>query len=451
MRRLPRPATLRGRLALVALATSVLWVSVATAAFNVVLGSQLRSQADDVLRTRADAVVATLEPRPGGLVVREPADDTALDAGVWIFDGDRAVEQPTASPALDRAARELAGRAVGAQGETRGSYRLWAVPVLDGPRRAGTVVTALSSDPYRESARSALVGSVALAVLLVAGIYLLSRRMVGRALRPVAAMSEQAAEWSGTDIAHRFGSAPRPVELAALADRLDGLLDRVAAVVRHEQQLSNELSHELRTPLARVAAEAEWLLARGRSAEDQERSHRAIAADAAQMQEICRALLAEARAGSPRAPGRSELLPVVESVARKAGIGRAEPAITVTTDPSLPLPAVGATAAVVERILAPLVDNAQRHARRRVGIAVRGGPAGAHVVVTDDGPGVPTGIPDIGEAVFAPGYRGDPQDGHDGAGLGLALARRLARQVGGDVVCVPGLGGGRFEVSIPRG
>ncbi|GAA4988834.1 hypothetical protein GCM10025734_14790 [Kitasatospora paranensis] len=355
-------------------------------------------------------------------------------------------------PALDRAAQELAGRAAGAGGRDLGSYRLWAVPVLDGARRVGTVVTALSSDPYRESARSALVGSVALAALLVAGIYLLSRRMVGRALRPVAVMSEQAAEWSGTDIAQRFGSAPRPVELAALADRLDGLLDRVAAVVRHEQQLSNELSHELRTPLARVAAEVEWLMARGRDAADRERSHRAIAADAAEMQEICRALLTEARAGSHRAPGRSELLPIVEAVATKAGQGRPAPAITVTADPVLPAPAVGATAAVVERILVPLMDNALRHARQRVGITVRSGPAGAaRIVVTDDGHGVPTAVTDIGEAVFAPGYRGDPDDGHDGAGLGLALSRRLARQVGGDVVCVPGAGGGRFEVTLPRG
>ncbi|MBV6702030.1 HAMP domain-containing histidine kinase [Kitasatospora aureofaciens] len=446
-----RPTTLRGRLALAALATSVLWVSVATAAFNALLGSQLRAQADDVLRTRADAVVATVEPGAGGFVVRDPTDDTALDAGVWIFEGARPIEQPTASPALDAAARKLAGRATAAVVEDHGSYRLCAVPVLDAGRKVGTVVTALSASPYRATARTALIGSIALAVLLVAGIYLLSRRMVARALRPVTAMSEQAAEWSGTDISQRFGSAPRPVELAALANRLDELLDRLAAVVRHEQQLSNELSHELRTPLARVVAEAEWLLRRSRGAEDRERSQRAIAADAAAMQEICRTLLTEARAGSPRASGRSELLPIVEAVAEAAGQGRPAPVITVTADASLPVVAVGVPAGIVERILAPLVDNARRHGRHRIGIAVSGGPANARVVVTDDGEGVPGEVAGIGEAVFAPGFRGDPEDGHDGAGLGLALARRLARQVGGDVICVPGPGGGRFEVTLPMG
>ena len=59
--------------------------------------------------------------------------------------------------------------------------------------------------------------------------------------------------------------------------------------------------------------------------------------------------------------------------------------------------------------------------------------------------------PEVGEAVFEPGRRGDPDDGYDGAGLGLALARRLARTAGGDVVLA---GTGRhatFDVLLPPG
>lgn len=50
--------------------------------------------------------------------------------------------------------------------------------------------------------------------------------------------------------------------------------------------------------------------------------------------------------------------------------------------------------------------------------------------VTDDGPGVPAAFADD---LFQPGRRADSGDGHDGAGLGLPLARRPARAVGGEV------------------
>jgi two-component system heavy metal sensor histidine kinase CusS len=70
------------------------------------------------------------------------------------------------------------------------------------------------------------------------------------------------------------------------------------------------------------------------------------------------------------------------------------------------------------------------------------------VVVTDDGPGVAEAL---AEEVFEPGSRGNGADGHDGAGLGLPLARRLALAAGGAVVCRSGSGGGVFVIRLPRG
>ncbi|MCW2940763.1 MAG: hypothetical protein JWN00_3748, partial [Actinomycetia bacterium] len=52
---------------------------------------------------------------------------------------------------------------------------------------------------------------------------------------------------------------------------------------------------------------------------------------------------------------------------------------------------------------------------------------------------------------FEAGRRADPQDGHDGAGLGLALARRLARSAGGDLTLAPSAGGARFLLTLPPG
>jgi signal transduction histidine kinase len=102
-----------------------------------------------------------------------------------------------------------------------------------------------------------------------------------------------------------------------------------------------------------------------------------------------------------------------------------------------------------ERILTPLLDNAGRYASHDILVACVSAPGGTQVHVSDDGPGVPA---DLGPAVFDPGRRADPADGHDGAGLGLALAHRLARNAGGDITLAetPGpTGGAHFVITLP--
>jgi signal transduction histidine kinase len=116
--------------------------------------------------------------------------------------------------------------------------------------------------------------------------------------------------------------------------------------------------------------------------------------------------------------------------------------VTVRVDK--PVPAAEGEADVVRRALAPLVDNARRHARTGVVLEVAGDDGRVRVAVRDDGPGLD---PALGERAFDPGVRGDAEPG-DGAGLGLPLARRLARSCGGDVLAGPGPGG-CFVLELP--
>ncbi|MGH3374776.1 MAG: hypothetical protein ACRDP6_08555, partial [Actinoallomurus sp.] len=97
---LVRPASLRGRLTLLALLTTAGWIVLLTAGFNLFLGARLRAEADGLLRTRVAAVSSTVQTsRAGTLTVREPRDDTALDTGAWIYQGRRAIERPRAPAA----------------------------------------------------------------------------------------------------------------------------------------------------------------------------------------------------------------------------------------------------------------------------------------------------------------------------------------------------------------
>ncbi|MCZ4101636.1 HAMP domain-containing histidine kinase [Streptomyces sp. So13.3] len=447
-----RPATLRGRLALLALASTAIWVALLTAAFNVVLDARLRAQADDLLRTRAAAVAATVEVRSNGsLTVHEPSDDHVLDTGIWIYQGRRVVEGPPPPGGPQAWADRLAG-GEGFADESSGSapFRLYALPIRDRGRQVGTVVAAVEVTPYRHTAETALIGSIGLAVLLLGGVYPVTRAVVARALRPVGVMSRQAARWSGEDAGHRFGAERRPAELADLAGTLDALLDRLAAVLRHEQQLTGEMSHELRTPLAALTAEVEWLQARPRGVEEQETAHRAIASGAARMHGIVETLLTEARTRGSETSGRCSLRETIEEVARHSAEAHPQdPPVVVRTGIDGEQPTVGVSAPLLERILVPLLDNARRYAVRCVAIEYAAVPGrNVEVTVSDDGPGIPAGL---WGAVFEPGFRADPASRHDGAGLGLPLARRLARAAGGEITVSPADTGARFVVSLPAG
>ncbi|WP_084517017.1 sensor histidine kinase [Microtetraspora niveoalba] len=164
------------------------------------------------------------------------------------------------------------------------------------------------------------------------------------------------------------------------------------------------------------------------------------------MRSICETLLSEARTRSAPVPGRCAVLDLAHDLARRSAEEHPEAAPVVVRGSAV---TAGVAAAVAERVLTPLLDNARRYAVRTIAIECARVPGGGvEVAVADDGPGVPA---EVGAAVFEPGRRADPADGHDGAGLGLALARRLARVAGGDVHLAPGAEGARFVVRLPAG
>ncbi|MFG2374640.1 sensor histidine kinase [Streptomyces sp. NPDC048504] len=439
------PRTLRGRLSLVALITATLLMLVLTVAFNAVAQRRLQHQADDELRARAAAVATTIDTSGTKVRVLETSHDDLLDANVWIYSGRHLLEQPPAAGPLTRVADTLAAR--GGQRclttTVHRPLRLCSHQVPGAGNRA-TVVTALDLSPYRSSADTLLVGSLALDALMLACTYALTRLAVGRALRPVRTMTDQATQWSATASEERFDSMHHPAELARLGTSLDALLDRIRTLLRHERQLTGELSHELRTPLSRIIAELDWWQAHPRTADQTHATHQVIADAAESMRTICDTLLDDARDGTLTAPGTAEVLPTLRRLAET--LDTPSHLTLIIDGPHL---TAGVPPALLERIVSPLLTNACRYARSGVTLQACHAPNGARVDVIDDGPGVPTSF---ARQLFEPGRRADPDDGHGGAGLGLPLARRLARSAGGDVTYDPGhTPGARFVVSLPAG
>jgi signal transduction histidine kinase len=112
---------------------------------------------------------------------------------------------------------------------------------------------------------------------------------------------------------------------------------------------------------------------------------------------------------------------------------------------------VAVEAHLLERILAPLLENACRHASHEIRVRLAPRAGAVQIVVEDDGPGIAD--EDL-ERIFEPGWQGSHVPAGTtqvlGAGLGLALARRLARSAGGEVRADPSPAGARFVVALPR-
>jgi two-component system OmpR family sensor kinase len=444
MRRMPR-AGLRGRLHLTVILGVAVLIAALTAGFNLVLGARLDRDATDLARARASSGLTAVRIEDGRLTVPEAPDDRSLGSLGWVFAGARVLEAPRAQAKTTEAARALA--LSGARTRDVDDTRLYAVAVRTAGRRAGTVVSGVSLEPYERTAHTALVGSVLLATVLWAVLALAARWLIAGALGPVSRMTEQAAEWSERDLDGRFGLGPPHDEFTRLAATLDGLLDRLAASLRREQRFSAELSHELRTPLSGLIAEAQLALRHERTPGEYRAAIEEILDSARQMARMLEVLMAAARAELDPGRGTSDALDGARAAADSCTAAAEQGQVSVAVaEPDVRV-RVGAERDVVERILSPLIENGCRYGRHMVTVAIeRDGPV-IGFSVRDDGPGV---APDDTETIFEAGRRGQAgRDSHQGAGLGLALSRRLAHAARGEVEAVADPSGGHFRVHLP--
>lgn len=436
---------LRGRLTLFVVLGALVGLIGLVVGFNLFLRDSLASDADRLLEARAGAALEGVSAESGALKAAETPDDEAPDAQVWIYSGNRAIERAPGPPELQRLADSLAGgkRTFVDQEET--DTRVLSVPIEEEGVRNGTVVTAISTEPYEVTAKNALIGSTAFSAVLLVVIGIGTRALVARALQPVAAMTEEARKWSESDLDHRFNVGEPHDELSRLATTFDSMLERLAAALRNERRFTAEISHELRTPLAAVIGESELALRRTRSPQEYRDALAGISRRATQLQATLDALLLSASTRSVAGERSNVGAAVANAIAGHSALATEE-GVSVTYSGQTSLE-VAANSQAVERAISPLIENACRYASRVVDLNITRDGTDVSVVVADDGEGIDAGE---AEAIFEPGRRGrSGASWAAGAGLGLSLSRRLAQAIGGDVVVLPSDRGARFELRIP--
>lgn len=409
---------------------------VLTVVLQLILASLSASTVDRVLEDRADAVVGSAIAATTGATLDVP--NAELDSGVVVYDAaGTAVVGIAAAPLQD--AYTALSTAGATTFRTQGATRMIAEPFTTTSGATGVVVVSERLSPYEEAERYALIVSLATGALSTAAAAAIAAWVTSRALQPVAVLARTAADWSEHDLTRRFELGAPTNELTALAGILDTLLDKVSTAIRSEQRLTSELAHELRTPLTAVQATADLALLDEDLSPDARESMEDIAGAARRMATTITTLLDVARTeASQLAASSCSLADVVEDVLRNVPHDGLEVEVSVADH------RVAAPAAILARALSPVLENAVRFAHHGVSISSPESTSGdVIVVIADDGPGVDVSA----ETIFLPGTT---SAGGSGAGLGLALSRRMARSIGGDLELVKSQGPTRFELRLPR-
>ena len=214
-----------------------------------------------------------------------------------------------------------------------------------------------------------------------------------------------------------------------------------------------DASHELRTPAALIRATAEVLARESLVSPGAEPLIDDIVAESDRLGRLVGDLLTLSTGGA--ASLVLDLQPVDLAELARTIVRRVEPlaeerGVTIVVDAPAGVVVVGDRDRLLQLILI-LVDNAIDHtpAGTPVEVAIRRLGPSARLTVTDQGPGVPA---DARERIFQPFARLDPRQRRrrGGAGLGLAIARRLVVAHRGRIGVVAGpTGGARFEVTLP--
>ncbi len=265
--------------------------------------------------------------------------------------------------------------------------------------------------------------------LLLFGIAALFLRNQVRAIRRLAAAAE--AFGLGRDRGPIKPEGATEVRQAATA--FNRMQARIQRFLTQRTEMLAGVSHDLRTPLTRLRLALAMLPHTPDLAPD----IADMEADLAEMDRMITGYLAFARGEGAEQAQPIDLAAMLEDVASAAR--RAGAAVQLDTPPSL---TVNLRPDAARRAVTNLVDNARRHATHiRLSVLPQG--RNVCVLVDDDGPGIE---PDRRESVFKPFETG----ADNGTGLGLTIARDIARAHGGEVHLEESpLGGLRARLRLP--
>ena len=275
-----------------------------------------------------------------------------------------------------------------------------------------------------------------------------SRRLVS----PLDQLAVAARRFGEGDTTARAG-LERNDELGDVGRAFDDMADRTAALISAQRQLVADVSHELRTPLARIRVALEL------AAEDPAAAKDVLAdvgTDLDEIDQLIEDILTTARLGAEHAPIARQPLPLAELAERAAARFAAKhPGRTLVRELPDGDGTISCDPALLRRALDNLLDNAAKYSPPDAPVKLAVGPNGKAIAFEVIDRGIGMTAEEVARA-GTPFWRADGSRTRrtGGVGLGLALARRIARAHGGEVTLASKPGEGttaRLEIPLDTG
>ncbi|MCC6492996.1 MAG: HAMP domain-containing protein [Pirellulales bacterium] len=455
------------------LAALAVALAIYSGAFWWIVRSQLQRQFNQQLYSAFSSLAAAVEVEPQD-VTWQPSEHTiglGTDESVsrlrWAVFGDRTQvvdASANASPAFLAEAKRLAedaDSAANVQEVQRADWRYLrqrlAAPApnrqlrdLDEFDEVAIVVGRSTVELQATLRRLAILAST-----LPVGGWLIAaaigRWLCRRALWPVVDMAHTAKRISAASFERRFPESSSDDELATLSRSFNGLLDRLQASYESQRRFTGDAAHELRTPLTVLLGQIDVALRRPRTAADYQQTLSLLRDEATKLQAILNSLLFLARAEQGAAAADQADVDLGPWLARhlqrpQYDQRRADLRLAVEQ----PVAAL-ASKQLLAQVVDNLLSNALKYSPPGTPIEVRAGRLGDEAVVAVKDQGIGLSAEDQ-RRVFQPFFRSSAARslGAAGAGLGLAVAARLAAAMHGRLQCHSELGSGSaFSIHLP--
>ena len=304
---------------------------------------------------------------------------------------------------------------------------VWAIIAVEEASEPPQVAALEPPEHQGRNVLLALAAAIVVAVpLAVAGAATIARRGLASLDDVVATAKQVSSERLDARVPLR---ADAPTEVGELVTSMNAMLERLDRSVAGMRRFTADASHELRTPLAALMTELEVTLRQPRNTEALCDTIGGALESLQDMTRLVEALLAQAQADAGSLPIASRTLELAATV--KRAVEPYDPMATLRYE--LDEVTAHADPLWIARIVANLVDNAVKHvpADGEIRVRVQRKDGRPQVEVENDGPAVPAGDR---ERIFERFYRGEAARASGrGFGLGLSLAREIARALGGEL------------------
>lgn len=316
---------------------------------------------------------------------------------------------------------------------------------------AAIAATALSVGAVMHVASRHAAGRPPLWLLIgvpVVILWTVSGKLARRIARPLYDLSTVARQIGDGKLEARVRPAPHVDEIGVLGHAVNDMAARIERQLRDQRELLAAVSHELRTPLGHARVLIETAREQGAT----ERTLSELERELLEMDQLVGELLASARLDFQALTRRPiDAVDLARRALERANLPATRLEVAAGLEPESAR--LEADPTLLQRALANLIDNAQKHGKGLVRLAVESRPAVIVYVVEDQGPGFPVGA---GQAAFEAWSRLPSADGspkpETSLGLGLSLVARIARAHGGELRQEPREGGGsRVILEIGRG